>query len=122
VRSLLFSTTSSARMTVRVLLGALATLTLVLIGFEAAAQVLALSQSMLARRDANGLNVGLVGTCLTIIGALMMFVGACASLFLRNRTDEPQWLLYVYACPLLAAGFFLLMHWFAVCGATSLQR
>jgi hypothetical protein len=61
-----------------------------------------------------------VGICLTIVGALMGCVGVCVS-FLRNRTREPQWLLYVYACAFLAAGLVLLMHWFAVCGAAGLQ-
>jgi hypothetical protein len=121
MKSLLFSP-STLRITVRFLLGAAATLTIVLIVFEVAAQVLALSESMLARHGAQSLNVAVVGICLTITGALMVFVGVLAIPFLRNRSEEPQWLLYVYACPLLAAGFFLLLHWFAVCGATSLCR
>ena len=62
-----------------------------------------------------------VGICLTIIGAVMGCVGVFASPFLRNRTGEPQWLFYVYACAFLAAGLLLLVHWFAVCGATALQ-
>jgi hypothetical protein len=121
MRSLLFSPPSMVRITVRFLLGAVATLTLVLIGFELAAQVLALSQSMLARHGANGLNVGLIGLSLTIVGALVGFVGVFASPFLRNRAGEPQWLLYVYECAFLAAGLFLLLHWFPVCGATGLH-
>jgi hypothetical protein len=103
-------------------MGELAAVAVTLAGFEATVHFLTLSESLLARHGGGGLNVGLAGTYLTIIGALMVFVGVFASPFLRNRTDEPQWLLYVYACPLLAAGFFLLMHWFAVCGATGLQR
>ena len=63
-----------------------------------------------------------VGICLTIVGALMGFVGVCVSPFLRSRTREPQLLLYVYACAFLAAGLVLLMHWFAVCGAAGLRR
>ena len=109
-------------MTVRFLMRGLAALTLTLLGFEVTVQVLALSQSVVGRHGGHGLNVGVVGTCLTIVGTLLVFVGAFASPFLPNRTDEPQWLLYVYACPLLTAGFFLLMHWFAVCGATGLRR
>ena len=62
-----------------------------------------------------------VGICLTIVGALIGCVGVCVSPFLRNRTREPQWLLYVYACVFLAAGLVLLMQWFAVCGATGLR-
>ena len=107
--------------TVRLLRGALATVTVTLVGFEVTVQILALSESVLVRHGGYGLNAGLFGTYLTIVGAVMVFVGVFASPFLRNRSEEPQWLLYVYACPLLAAGFFLLMHWFAVCGATGLR-
>lgn len=121
MKSPLFSL-SRLGITVRFLLGALAAVMITLVVFDVMVQILTLSENALARHGGYGLNVGLVGTCLTIIGPLMVFVGVFASPFLRNRTDEPQWLLYVYAFPLLAAGFFLLMHWFAVCGAMSLQR
>jgi hypothetical protein len=107
--------------TVRLLLGALAAVTVTLVVFEVTAQILALSENILTRRGGYRLNVGLLGTCLTMVGALLVFVGVLASPFLRNQTEEPQWLLYVYAFPLLAAGFLLLMHWFAVCGATGLR-
>jgi hypothetical protein len=106
----------------RFLIGALAAATVTLVGFEAAVQILALSESVLVRHGGYGLNAGLFGTYLTIVGAVMVFVGVFASPFLRNRSEEPLWLLYVYAWPLLAAGFFLLMHCFAVCGATGLRR
>jgi hypothetical protein len=121
MKSVLFLV-SRLRITTRLLMGALTAVTVTLVGFELTAQILALSESVLARHGGYGLNLGLVGTCLTVIGALMVFAGVFASPFIRNRTDEPQWLLYVYAWPLLAAGFFLLMHWFAVCGATGLRR
>jgi hypothetical protein len=107
---------------VRLLMGALAAVTVTVAVFEVMVQILTLSEGALVRHGGYGLNLGLVGICLTTTGALMVFVGVFASPFLRNRTDEPQWLLYVHACPLLAAGFFLLMHWFAVCGAAGLRR
>ena len=121
MKSPLFSLSRSG-MTVRFLMGVLVAVTVTLVGSEVTVQILALSESVLARHGGYGLNAGLFGTCLTIVGALMVFVGVFASPFLRNRSEEPQWLLYVYACPLLAAGFFLLMHWFAVCGAAGLRR
>jgi len=55
------------------------------------------------------------------MGALVGCVGVFASPFLRNGTGEPQSLLCVYACGFFAAGLFLLMHWFGVCGATGFQ-
>ena len=108
------------RITVRFLLGA-AAVSITLIGFEVMIQVLTLSESMLARHGANGLNMGLIGICLTVMGVLVGCVDVFASPFLRNGTGEPQWLLCVYACSFFAAGLFLLMHWFAVCGATGFQ-
>ena len=107
--------------TVRLLRGALATVTVTLIGFEVTVQILALSESVLARHAGYDLNAGLVGMCLTITGALMVFVGVFASPFLRNRSEEPQWLLYVYAWPLLAVGFLLLMHWLRCYGFASIS-
>ena len=112
---------SRSRIAARFLMAALAAVTVALIGFEVTVQILALSENVLERHGGYELNVGMIGTCLTVIGALMMSVGVFVSPFLRNRSEEPQWLLYVYAWPLLAAGFFLLTHWFAVCGATGLQ-
>ena len=113
---------SGLEIAVRLLMGALAAVTVTVVVFEVTVQMLTLSGSALARHSDYGLNLGLVGICLMTTGALMVFVGVFASPFLPNRADEPEWLLYVYACPLLAAGFFLLMHWFAVCGATGLRR
>jgi protein-S-isoprenylcysteine O-methyltransferase Ste14 len=112
---------STLRITVRFLLVTAAAVTITLIGFEVMIQVLTLSESMLARHGVNGLNIGLIGICLTVMGALLGCVGVFASPFLRNGTGEPQWLLYVYACSFFAGGLFLLMHWFAVCGATGFQ-
>jgi hypothetical protein len=120
MKSLLFLP-NTVRITVRFLLGAAAAVTITLIGFEVMIQVLTVSESMLARHGANGLNLGLIGICLTVIGALVGCVGMFASPFLRNGTGEPQWLLYMYACSFFAAGLFLLMHWFGVCGATGFQ-
>lgn len=120
MKSHLFSP-STVRITVRFLLYAAAAVTITLIGFEVMIQVLTLSDSMLATHGANGLNVSLIGICLTVMGALVGCVGVFASPFLMNGTGEPQWLLYVYACSFFAAGLFLLMHWFAVCGATGFQ-
>ena len=92
VKSLLFSL-SRLGITVRFLMGAAASVTVTLVWFEVTLQMLALSESVLARHDGYGLNAGLVGTCLTIIGALMVFVGVFASPFLSDRTEEPEWLL-----------------------------
>ena len=76
-------------------MAALAAVTVALIGFEVAVQILALSENVLARHGGYELNVGMIGTCLTVIGALMTSVGVFGSPFLRNRSEEPQWLLYV---------------------------
>jgi hypothetical protein len=101
MRSLLFSP-SRVRTTVRFLLGAV--------------------ESILARHGVNGVNLGVVGISLTAAGTLMGCAGVFACPFFRNRIGEPEWLVYVYACAFLSAGFLLLMHWFGICGATGLQR
>jgi hypothetical protein len=120
MKSLLFSP-STVKITVRFLLGAGAVVTITLIALEVMIQVLTLSESLLARHGANGLNAGLIGICSTVMGTLVGCVGVFASPFLRNGTGEPQWLLCVYACGFFAAGLFLPMDWFAVCGATGFQ-
>lgn len=117
MKSLLFSP-STVRITVRFLLCAAAAVTITLIGFEVMIQVLTLSENMLTRHGVKGLKLGLIGICLTVIGALVGCVGVFVIPFFGNHTGEPEWLLYVYACAFLAAGLILLMHWFAVYGAT----
>jgi hypothetical protein len=111
---------STIRITVRFLPGAGA-VTITLFGFEVMIQVKTLSESVLARNGANGLNNGPDWDLLDGYGARVGFADVFASPFLRHGTGEPQWLFYVYACSFFAAGLFLLMHWFTVCGATGLH-
>ena len=100
--------------TVRLLRGALATVTVTLIGFEVTVQILALSESVLARHGGYDLNAGLVGMCLTITGALMV-LWACSRV--RSLAIEPK--NHSGCCTCMHALFALRGFFFSCIGSQS---
>jgi hypothetical protein len=106
------------RIRVEVLVRAMAALAILVGGLEVARQFLTLSQSAPLNHGADGLNQ-VWSMAVTGIGALLGCMAVIAGPFFDDRPQERSWILYVYATALVAAGFALLAHWFAVSGGSS---
>ena len=107
-----------ARIGVEVLLRAMAALAILAASLEVARQFLTLSQSALLNHGTDGLNL-VWSIAVTGIGALLACMAVIAGPFFDDRPHERSWILYVYATALVAAGFALLVRWFAVSGGSS---
>ena len=87
------------------------------VGCEMVVRLLLFSRTVFFRQRPCGPSL-VFGIWLSGLGALLACLGAIAGRPLEGRSEGRGWILFIYAAALCAAGFALLLHSFAVSGAS----